>query len=61
MSEIIVRTHVRKVVEEIDQQKVINISNDFFVELCKKVEDIVKDSCKRARANGRNTVMGKDL
>tara|TARA_Y100000310_G_scaffold339956_1_gene434275 strand:+ start:185 stop:370 length:186 start_codon:yes stop_codon:yes gene_type:complete len=61
MKDIIVKTQIRNVAEQFDQNKVINISNDFFVELSKKVENIVKKSCERARANGRNTIMGKDV
>lgn len=61
MKDIIVKTQVRVVAEKYDSHKIINISNDFFVELSKHVEDVVKKACVRARANGRNTIMGKDV
>ena len=61
MKDIIVKTQVRVIAEQYDQNKIINISNDFFVELSKKVEAMVKKSCDRARVNGRNTIMGKDV
>ena len=41
--------------------KPLNVSMDLGDALSKKVEQIVKDACKRAKANGRNTVMVKDL
>lgn len=61
MKDIIVRSQIRRIVEEIDKNRKINISNDFFVELSKHVEQLVKKSCERARANNRNTIMGKDV
>lgn len=61
MKDIIVKTQVRKVAEQYDPNKVINISEDFFVELSKKVDEMVKKACARARANGRNTTMGRDV
>ena len=38
-----------------------NVSADFVDELNRKVDEIIKHACKRAEANGRKTVMGKDL
>ncbi len=43
------------------EDKPLNISTDFFEELNKKVEQMIKDACKRAKLNNRNTVMGRDL
>lgn len=42
-------------------EKQINISADFFVELNRKVEQMIREACKRARQNNRNTVMARDL
>ena len=61
MKDVIVKAQIRNIVDKYDEKRKVNISNDFFVELSKKVEETILDSCKRARANGRNTVMGKDL
>jgi len=61
MKDVIVKAQIRKIVDKYDEKRKVNISNDFFVELSKKVEGIILNSCKRARSNGRNTVMGKDL
>ena len=41
--------------------KPLNVSMDFADALSKKVEQMVKEACRRAKDNGRNTVMVKDL
>jgi len=38
-----------------------NVSGDLADALDKKVEQLIKDACERAKANGRRTVMAKDL
>jgi len=38
-----------------------NVSGDFAEALDKKVTQLVKDACNRAKSNNRRTVMGKDL
>ena len=38
-----------------------NVAGDLADALNAKVEKIVKDACARAEANGRKTVMAKDL
>ncbi len=44
-----------------DVAKGYNVAGDFADALSDKVEALVKESCKRAEANGRKTVMAKDL
>ena len=39
----------------------LSVAGDFADALDKKVNDLVVEACKRAKANGRNTVMPKDL
>ncbi len=41
--------------------KLLNVSGDFADRLSERVECMIKDACKRAKDNGRNTVMAKDL
>ena len=41
--------------------KSLNVSGDFAEGLNTKVEELVKEACRRAKENGRNTVMPKDL
>jgi histone H3/H4 len=38
-----------------------NVAGDVAEALNKKVEQMVKDACGRAEANGRKTIMAKDL
>ena len=59
MSELVVKAKIKELAK-IDE-KALNVSTDFYEEINKKVEGIITESCKRARANGRNTVMGKDV
>jgi histone H3/H4 len=43
------------------EDKPLNVSSDFYEALNAKVKEIIETSCKRAKLNGRNTVMGKDV
>jgi len=38
-----------------------NVAGDLAEALNKKAEQLLKDACARAEANGRKTVMAKDL
>lgn len=38
-----------------------NVAGDLADALNKKVEQLIKDACDRAKANNRRTVMAKDL
>lgn len=44
-----------------DVAKGYNVAGDLADALSKKVEQMIKDACSRAEANGRKTVMAKDL
>ncbi|MBI2112045.1 DUF1931 family protein [Candidatus Woesearchaeota archaeon] len=57
---ITVRTQVKEMLKEcgIGAEQV---SKDFMDILDKKVEQLVLDAAKRAKENGRKTVMGRDL
>ena len=44
-----------------DYAKGYNVSGDLADALNKKVEHLIKEACTRAEANGRKTVMAKDL
>ncbi len=44
-----------------EASKGFNVSGDFAEALNKKVEQLIKDACARAEANGRKTVMAKDI
>ncbi len=57
---ITVRTQVRDVLKG-SELKVDNIADDFMDKLDEKVKQLVLEAAKRAKDNGRKTVMGKDL
>jgi len=38
-----------------------NIASDFAEALDKKVQELIKEAARRAEANGRKTIMAKDL
>lgn len=38
-----------------------NVAGDVAEALNKKVEQVVRDACERAKANNRKTIMAKDL
>ncbi len=59
MGDIIIRSKIKEYTE-VDGKK-FQVSSDFADELAKKVEELIKQACKRAEANGRKTVMAKDL
>lgn len=44
-----------------DIAKEYNVAGDFADALNEKVEQLIKDACRRADGNGRKTVMAKDL
>lgn len=52
---LVIRTKLKEVAQG------FNISSDFADALDKKAEELVKSACERAKANGRKTVMSKDL
>ncbi len=51
----IVKSKIKELVGE------VNVGGDFADALDAKVEQLIKDSVKRAEANGRRTIMAKDL
>lgn len=42
-------------------EKSLAVSSDFYEALNNKVRMIIEKACKRAKANNRNTVMGRDV
>jgi len=56
---LVVKAKIREYAKVDD--KLLNVSGDFADALSMKVEHMIKDACKRARDNGRSTVMAKDL
>ncbi len=52
---VVVKAKIKEIVEN------FNVSGDFADALDKKVTEIIKTATERAEANGRRTVMAKDL
>ena len=52
---LVVRSQIKAFVGE------LNVAGDFADVLDQKVQQLVKDACTRAEANGRKTIMAKDL
>lgn len=60
MSMVTVRTQVKDLLQQAGFG-VDNIAGDFMDRLDERVKSIVIDAAKRAKENGRRTVMGRDL
>jgi histone H3/H4 len=55
MVEIVIKSKLKDVCQG------YNVASDLSDELNKAVEELLKKACERAKANGRRTVMGKDV
>ncbi|MDP7263017.1 MAG: DUF1931 domain-containing protein [Candidatus Woesearchaeota archaeon] len=58
-SGLVVRSQIKNYAKV--DEKALNVTEDFYSALNKKVEDLIVESCKRAKMNNRNTVMGRDV
>ena len=62
MTGIVVKSQIRKKVKELDKEKVIgNVAEEVEEALDKKVEEILGEAIKRAKANQRKTLQARDL
>ena len=52
----------KKVVKDLDKEDAIgSVAEEFEIELEKKVEDLLVEAIKRAKANKRRTLQARDL
>ena len=60
---LIVRTNIKKVVKELQgkEESVTSVAEELRMALERKVEDILVDAIKRAKANQRRTLQARDL
>ena len=59
---LVIKNNIKKAVKELDKDEQIgNIARDVAIELQKKTEEILKEGIKRAKANNRRTLFGRDL
>lgn len=60
MVNIAARTQIKTILRE-SGLGVENLSGDFMDKLDEKVKQLILDAAKRAKENGRRTIMGKDV
>ena len=59
---IIIKSQIRPLVKELDKENsVSSIAEEVGFALERKVEEILRDGIKRAKANGRRTLQARDL
>lgn len=57
---LVVRTQIKDILKE-SGLGVDNIAADFMVQIDEKAKQLILEAAKRAKENGRRTVMGKDV
>jgi len=59
---IIVKSNIKKTVKDLDKENSISsVAEEVGLALERKVEEIISDGIKRAKANGRRTLQARDL
>ena len=59
---LIIKSNIRKTVKELDNENSISsVAEEVETALERKVEEILLDGIKRAKANGRRTLQARDL
>jgi histone H3/H4 len=62
MTSIILKSNIRKIVKELDQENLINnVSTDVEQALEQKTRETLKKAIQRAKANQRRTLLARDL
>ena len=59
---LIVKSNIKKVVKELDKgNSVSSVAEEVGMALEKKTEEILENAIKRAKANGRRTLLARDI
>jgi histone H3/H4 len=59
---LIIKSNIKKVVKDLDKENsVTSVAEEVETALERKVEEILEQGIKRARANGRRTLQARDL
>jgi histone H3/H4 len=59
---LIVKSNIKKVVNELDKEKAVSsVAEEIGMALERKVEEMLTEAIKRAKANGRRTLQARDL
>jgi len=62
MTGLIIKSKIREAVKKLDpENSITSVAEEVETELEKKVEDILKEGLKRAKANQRRTLLARDL
>jgi len=59
---LIVKSNIKRVVKELDKENAVSsVAEEVGIALERKVEEVLVDAIKRAKANGRRTLQARDL
>ena len=59
---LIVKSNIKKVVKELDKENAVtSVAEEVGMAMERKVEDMLTEAIKRAKANGRRTLQARDL
>ena len=59
---LIIKSNIRKVVKELDKENsVSSVADEVGIAMEKRVEELLDNAIKRAKANGRRTLQARDL
>ena len=59
---LIVRSNIKKTIRELDKENsVTSVAEEVGPALDRKVEEMLREGIKRAKANGRRTLQARDL
>ena len=59
---LVIKSNIRKIVKELDKENVISsVADEVETALEMKVEGMLHEAIKRAKANGRRTLQARDL
>jgi histone H3/H4 len=58
---LIIKSNIRPRVKELDKENELSVADEVETALEMKVDDILAEAIKRAKANGRRTLQARDL
>jgi len=59
---LIVKNNIRKVVKELDKENAVSsVADEVGMALERRIEELLENAIKRAKANGRRTLQARDL
>jgi histone H3/H4 len=60
---LVVKSNIKKVVKDLQgkEEEITSVAEEVGTALERKVEEVLRDGIKRAKANGRKTLQARDL